>query len=217
VSRYLISVLNVNTKNPKQRGFLCYNYANNYHQEGIAMYFTACGKENTGTTVGLALHKAGELGIKHIVVASCSGETAEKLTGSNLQVVCVTHHVGFGGPGIDEMSPEMREKLQKQGVKVLTTTHVLAGVDRAVRLKFGGVYPAEIMAQTLRIMGQGVKVCVEAAVMALDAGMVPYGEDIIAVAGTGEGADTAIIVRPAHANNFFDTKVREIICKPGEF
>lgn len=181
------------------------------------MYFSACGKENTDTTVELTLKKARELGIKHVVVASCGGETAEKFTGRDLQVVCVTHHVGFEGPGIDEMPPEMREKLQKQGVKVLTTTHALAGVDRAVRFKFGGVYPAEIMAQTLRILGQGVKVCVEISVMALDAGMIPYGEDIIAVAGTGEGADTAIVVRPAHANNFFDIKVREIICKPREF
>ncbi|MFZ5639571.1 MAG: pyruvate kinase alpha/beta domain-containing protein [Bacillota bacterium] len=181
------------------------------------MYFTACGKENTDTTVELALHKARELGIKHVVVASCSGESAEKFTGRNLQVVCVTHHVGFEGPGVDEMAPEMREKLQKQGVKVLTTTHLLAGVDRAIRLKFSGVYPAEIMAQTLRIMGQGVKVCVEIAVMALDAGLIPFGEDVVALAGTGEGADTAIVVRPAHANHFFDTKVREIICKPREF
>lgn len=181
------------------------------------MYFTACGKGNTDATVELALKKAKELGIKHVVVASCSGETAEKFTGKDLQVVCVTHHVGFAGPGVDEMSPEMREKLQRQGVKVLTTTHLLAGVDRSIRLKFGGVYPAEIMAQTLRIMGQGVKVCVEIAVMALDAGLIPYGEDIIAVAGTGEGADTAVVVQPAHANNFFDTKVREIICKPREF
>lgn len=181
------------------------------------MYFTACGKENTDANVELALKRAKELDIKHIVVASCSGDTVQRFLDKDLQVVCVTHHVGFEEPGSDEMAPEMRQRLQKQGVKVLTTTHLLAGVDRAIRFKFGGVYPAEIMAQTLRIMGQGVKVCVEISIMALDAGLIPYGEDIIAVAGTGEGADTAVVIRPAHASSFFDTKVREIICKPREF
>ena len=53
--------------------------------------------------------------------------------------------------------------------------------------------------------------------MALDAGLVPYGEEIIAVAGSGTGADTALVITPAHSNNFFDTKVKEIICKPREF
>jgi len=181
------------------------------------MYFSASGKENTAAVVELALKRARELDIGHIVVASCSGETAEKFLHQGLQVVCVTHHVGFEGPGVDEMPLEMREKLQKRGVKVLTTTHLLAGVDRAVRFKFGGVYPAEIMAQTLRIMGQGVKVCVEIAVMALDAGLIPVDTDVIAIAGTGKGADTAVVIKPAHASDFFATKVREIICKPRDF
>jgi hypothetical protein len=92
----------------------------------------------------------------------------------------------------------------------------LAGVDRAVRLKFGGLYPAEIIAAALRMLGQGVKVCVEIAGMALDAGLIPYGEEIISVAGTGRGADTACVILPAHSNNFFETKVKEIICMPRE-
>lgn len=67
------------------------------------------------------------------------------------------------------------------------------------------------------MLGQGVKVCVEIAGMAADAGLVPYGEEIIAVAGSGTGADTALVITPAHSNNFFDTSVKEIICKPREF
>ncbi|MDA8233862.1 MAG: hypothetical protein M0Z31_03465 [Clostridia bacterium] len=174
------------------------------------------GKASTDQAIALAIKKAGELGIKHIVVASNSGWTAEKLLNQGFEIVCVTHHVGFNGPGIDEMPSEMRRKLQEQGVKVLTTTHLFAGLDRAVRNKFGGVYPAEIMAQTLRMFGQGVKVGVEIAGMALDAGLIPYGEDVVAIGGTGEGADTAIVVRPAHSNKFFDTVIKEIICMPRE-
>lgn len=181
------------------------------------MYWPQKGPVNTDQTIALALQKARELNISHLVVASCSGATAKKLAGQDLQVVCVTHHAGFTDPGEDEMPPAARAELTAAGVRVLTTTHLLAGVDRGVRNKFGGVYPAEIIAQTLRMFGQGLKVCVEVACMALDAGMIPDGREIIAIGGTGTGADTAAVLVPAHANHFFDTKIKEIICKPGEF
>jgi hypothetical protein len=181
------------------------------------MYWKEKGPENTEHTAKLAVEKAHELQIKQIVVASNSGSTVKHFLDKGLEIVCVTHHVGFSAPGEDEMPAAVRQELAEKGVKILTTTHLLAGVDRALRIKFGGVYPAEIMAQTLRILGQGVKVCVEIAVMALDAGLIPYGKEIIAVAGSGTGADTALVITPAHSNSFFDTKIKEIICKPRGF
>lgn len=180
------------------------------------MLWEKSGPANTAATVEAALKRARELGIKYIVVASNSGKTAEHFLNSDLNVVCVTHHVGFARPGESELSPEMKERLLQKGVQVLTTTHLLAGVDRALRTKFGGLYPAEIIAASLRMLGQGVKVCVEIAGMALDAGLIPYGEEIIAVAGTGRGADTACVILPAHSNHFFDTVVKEIVCMPRE-
>ena len=35
--------------------------------------------------------------------------------------------------------------------------------------------------------------------------------------GSGRGADAALVLKPAHQNNFFDMRIREIICKPREF
>ncbi len=134
------------------------------------------GPQNTDSTVQAALERARELGIRHLVVATNSGETVEKfLDKSDIELICVTHHTGFAAPGENEMPSEKRRLLQEKGVLILTTTHLLAGVDRALRQQFGGIYPAEIIATTLRIFGQGVKVCVEVASMALDAGLVPYG------------------------------------------
>lgn len=180
------------------------------------MYWEQKGMTNTAATADLALKRAKELGIRQIVVASNSGHTAEQFLDKGVEVICVTHHIGFMSPGEDEMPPQVRQKLAGKGVRLLTTTHLLAGVDRAVRNKFGGLYPAEIIAQSLRMLGQGVKVCVEIACMALDAGLVPYGQEIVAVAGSATGADTALVIVPAHSNQFFDTKVKEIICKPRE-
>ncbi len=180
------------------------------------MFWDYAGKQNTQATIALAVDRARALNISHVLVASCSGETAQLTLeqGTGLELVCITHHNGFKNPGENEMDPVIRQDLTQKGVKVLTTTHFFAGADRALRNQFGGVYPSEIMAQTLRIMGQGLKVAVEIAIMALDAGLIPYDQEVVSIGGTIEGADTAIVIAPAHSKNFFKTEVREIICMP---
>lgn len=181
------------------------------------MYFEKKGKENTNDTIKLAIEEAEKRGIKHIVVASNTGETAELLKDVKQNVVVVTHAYGYAGPGKIEMESEEREKLIGYGFKVCTTTHVLSGAERGISKVYGGSYPLEIMANTLRMLGQGVKVTVEISTMALDSGLIPYGEDIIAIAGSGIGADTAVIIRPAYAAAILETKIKEIICKPYKF
>ena len=178
------------------------------------MYFAEEGKVNTERVVEMAIKAARENNINHIVVASNTGATAGLFTDSGLDITCVTHVYGFGLPGTNEMDMEEREQLAGKGVKVLTTTHVLSGAERCFSSKFGGINPVEVMANSLRMLGQGVKVCVEISVMALDAGMIPYGQSVIAVGGTGRGADTAVIIKPAHAKDILSTRIQEIICKP---
>jgi len=50
--------------------------------------------------------------------------------------------------------------------------------------------------------------------MAADAGLVRTDTPLIGIAGTGKGADSAAVVVPANAQDFFDLRVHEIICKP---
>jgi len=174
----------------------------------------------TRATLKAAMERARELDIKHLVVASTGGTTALELAKTlpaNLEAVCVTHHVGFREFGKNELPESVENKLAEHGIPVLRTTHLFAGVERAIRLKVGGLGPAETIAFTYRTLGEGIKVAVEIAVMALDAGLIPYGEDVIAIAGTGSGADSAIVIRPAHSRQFFETRVREIITKPAEW
>lgn len=182
------------------------------------MYFINKGKENTDKAVELALKTAAERNINNIVVASSKGGTAKMLKNdSGINIVCVSHANGYPEPGKNELSEETRKKLEADGIKVLTTTHVLSGAERGISKAFGGVSPVEIIAQTLRMFGQGTKVCVEISVMALDAGLIPYNEPIIAIGGSGHGADTVIILTPSHASSIFDTKIHEIICKPAYY
>lgn len=184
------------------------------------MYWKRSGGEKTEETLQVAVDRLERSDINDVVIASNSGKTVKKFAGmvdiSEINLVCVTHHVGFREPGEDEMDVDMRQQLEEMGIEILTTTHVLAGVARSIKKKHGGLYPAEIMAEALRMLGQGVKVTVEISIMALDAGLVPYGTEIIAVGGTGWGADTASIVRPGHSNNVFETDVLEVLCRPRE-
>ncbi|MEW9093811.1 MAG: pyruvate kinase alpha/beta domain-containing protein [Clostridiaceae bacterium] len=178
------------------------------------MYFKNSGKENTEKTVELALAVAKERGINHIIIPACEGDTALLFKNCGLNVIVVTHVNGFTTPGIQDMKEDRKQELEGYGFKLYTSTHVLSGAERALSKKFGGVSPIEIIAHTLRMFGQGVKVAVEVTTMALDGGLIPYGKDIIALGGTERGVDTAIIIRPSHSSSILETKVKEIICKP---
>jgi hypothetical protein len=179
-------------------------------------YWDKPGKHNTEKTLDLAVKRAKQLKIKHFVVASCSGYTIKRLLNKTKKhkIVCVTHHAGFHDPGECEMSKQTANSLRKKGVDIYTGTHFFGGVGRAVRMKFGGLEVDELVANTLRIFGQGVKVTVEIAIMAIDAGLIPYNKEIISIGGAGTGADTAVVCVPKHGKDLFSFEIREIICKP---
>lgn len=181
------------------------------------MIFQKEGNANTKKTVDIAVKTALERNIETIVIASSTGDTAKLLKDAlekGVKVVSVTHAYGYKKPGENEMTDEVRFELLEAGISVITAAHVLSGAERGISTKLGGVYPVEIIAHTLRMFGQGVKVCVECATMAADRGAIMPGEPVIAIGGTADGADTAVILRPANANDIFSTKICEILCKP---
>lgn len=181
------------------------------------MVFDSVGKQNTASTLKLAVEAARERDIDTLVIASNTGSSVEELLKLNvdgLKIVCVTHVNGFREPGVMEMNPEKRSELENKGVHFVTATHVLSGAERGLSKKFSGIYPIEIMAQTLRMFGQGTKVCVEIAVMALDCGKIEYMKPVMVVAGSGAGQDTAIVLSPSHASTILECKIHETICKP---
>lgn len=188
----------------------------------MTMWWQAAGKDMTKPTCEAALTRMRELGIRDLVVASTTGYTArwflesleEKGMLNEVNLVVVTHAYGFKDPGTNEMSEETRDFIQARGAKILTQTHLFANVERFVTKNFGGLYPGGFISGALRMFSEGTKVCVEIAVMALDAGLIPYGKEVMAVAGTAGGADTALVIKPAHARSIFEMEIREVICKP---
>ncbi len=180
------------------------------------VYFKNTGGKNTKRTLEIAANRTEELGIQNVVVASSSGRTgalaAELFSVGNL--VIVTHSTGFMEPDYQEFQHEYRSIIERAGARILTCQHALGGVGRAVRKKLGTYELEEIMAYTLRIFGEGIKVAIEITLMAADAGFVSVKEPCTAVGGTARGADTAILLRPANAQTFFDLRVMEILAKP---
>lgn len=180
--------------------------------------FETPGSENTMKTLELAHDRARELGLREVVVASSTGDTGFKALDifEGFRVVVVTYHCGFREPFQKSMKPEVRTELEQAGARIVEATHALSGVERSVAKKYGGSYPALIMADTLRLFGHGTKVCVEISIMAADGGVLSGG-DIAAIGGTGRGADAALIIKPAHMSNLFDMRIREVICKTLDF
>ncbi len=182
------------------------------------MYFDKAGKHNTRQTLELAYERGRELGIDEVVVASTKGDTAYQASEifKGFKVVAVTYHCGFKTPFEAVMPEETRSDLTAKGVTVVSATHALSGVERSVAQKHGGIYPALLIADTLRLFGQGTKVAVEVSIMATDAGTLS-GKDIIAIGGTSRGADAALVLQPAGQSHLFDMRIREVICKPRQF
>ncbi|MBU1052384.1 MAG: hypothetical protein KKC46_00965 [Proteobacteria bacterium] len=182
------------------------------------MYFDKPGKINTEKTLKLAFERGKALKIKEVVVATSKGDTAKKALEifEGFKVIAVTYHSGFKEPFKQVMPDSAKKYLEERGAVVISATHALSGVERSVAKKFSGLYPALLIAETLRLFGQGVKVAVEISIMAADAGVLT-GNDIIAIGGTGTGADSALVLKPANQSDMFNMRIREIVCKPSTF
>ncbi|MFH2045593.1 MAG: pyruvate kinase alpha/beta domain-containing protein [Pseudomonadota bacterium] len=182
------------------------------------MYFNKPGNINTEKTLELAFERGKALKIKEVVVATSKGDTAKKAIEifKGFKVVAVTYHSGFKEPFKQVMPDSAKKYLEERGAVVISATHALSGVERSVAKKFSGLYPALLIAETLRLFGQGVKVAVEISIMAADAGVLT-GNDIIAIGGTGKGADSALVLKPANQSDLFNMRIREIVCKPSTF
>jgi hypothetical protein len=178
--------------------------------------FQETGPDNTERTLELAHARATDLGLNTIVVATTSGQTGVRAVRhfQDLNVIAVSHSTGFKEPNTQELLPEHRKAIEDAGACILTAQHALGGVNRAVRKMFETYQLDEIIAHTLRLFGQGIKVIAEMSLMVADAGLVRTDVPIMGIAGTGHGADTAAVVLPTNAQTFFDLRILEIVCRP---
>lgn len=181
-------------------------------------YFEDFGPQNTEQTIENAKNAALNLRLKYVVVASATGSTGVKAArafkGTDVKIVVVTEYAGM-----EEFKEENRRKLKEVNAKVITSAHsFLSPAESLSRLHSGYCSENTIIKDVLRRFSQGMKVAPEIVMMATDVGAIPPGEDVVSIAGTGHGADTAVIVRSCHSNEFFDKEkgmeFREILTMP---
>lgn len=179
--------------------------------EGKVRYFEEGGQQNTDEALKIAKEYADKNDIKSIVVASTTGATAKKAAEifKDKNLIIVTHVYGFREADTIEFEEGLREKIEAEGVKVITGAHGFGGVNRLSESA-----PGNIISNTLRMFSQGVKVAVEIAGQAADAGYVRTDEEIVSIAGTGRGADTVLVIRPANLRRLFDMHVKKVLAMP---
>ncbi|MHA1819165.1 MAG: pyruvate kinase alpha/beta domain-containing protein [Promethearchaeota archaeon] len=182
-------------------------------------YFKKPGKENTIETLKIALENAKELNLKNIVIASTTGYTAREaiklFDPKEYNLVFVTHSAGFQADKILEFDKKTREDLESAGAKVFTGTMAFSGISSALQKTYGHWDFSNMFARAIRtIFCDGIKVCMEVVLMAADACLIPLYEDVISIAGTGYGADTACLIKSAPSRKFFDLRLKLIFIKP---
>lgn len=183
-------------------------------------YFDAGGRQNTEDTLRLAKERALERGIKNIVIASIRGKTVptalKMFEGCDLHVYFATCDACNGCPRFD---PEIKRQLE------------LAGHELIFANEHAYPYPPEAEL-AYRRMCEGMKVVAHLAIAVAEDGIIPSGEEIIAVAGTGwkgyepgGGSDTAVVIKTATAEEYWSyqplpihkkqgRQIKEIICMP---
>ncbi len=179
-------------------------------EEKIA-YFKKGGKGCTDDALMIAKEYCETHNTDSIVVASTTGYTAEKAADifENKNLVIVTHVYGFRKSNSVEFPEDLRKALRDRGVKMITAAHAMGGVNNLADSSIGS-----IIANTLRTFSQGTKVCLEIAAEAADSGHVNTKDEIIAIGGTGRGADTVMVIKPEISRRFFDMEVKKILALP---
>jgi hypothetical protein len=179
--------------------------------ERKTVYFEERQPENTEITFGLIRDRLKDSGITKLVLASTTGATAEQardfFQDDPVQLIVVPHQWDFHRD-TNLFPPELVESLRAAGHAVHFGT-MLWHTD--------SLYESRVpilMANLLRCFSQGVKVCFEIVLMVTDAGLVLSGEQVVALAGTGRGADTALVMRAASSQHLKNLRVNEILCKP---
>jgi hypothetical protein len=183
------------------------------------VYLSKPGPKECAAALEAAAARAVELGIGHAVVATSSGRTGLELARalraarSKAEVIGVGYAANYAARwgGLEKKFTGPAGRL---GARFITGTHALGGVSTAVRDKFSTIAAPGIVAATYYTFGQGMKVAVEVALMAADQGLLPLDQEVLALGGTGEGADTALVLTPACSAEFFKLRIHEVVAMP---
>jgi len=188
-------------------------------------YFNEPGEGDTQLVIEAVSQRLEAGGVDKVIVASDSGETAAKFAANlkgKAELICVS-----GGPSRREggeewpsLKQELRQDMERLGVAIIDRAPYVFHSSVLEAAEGAGAFPERLIMETLYCFGQGMKVAVEVALMAVSSGYVAPFQDVIAVGGSGTGADTAIVLRATYPAALFDKdpskkmEIKEIIAMP---
>jgi hypothetical protein len=162
------------------------------------VYFEAPGEENTAAVFTSAKERADELGIKHVLIPSVRGVSAEKALDFFANTGLTLFFVGTDPA---RFSPETKKHIEDSGFKLAFYKQVDYQYTDEVKNAF-------------RRFGQGTKVAVEVTLIAAQEEIVALGAEVVALGGSAKGLDTALVIKAATSDEFYELEIREILCKP---
>lgn len=168
------------------------------HQHVVGVFFDKAGAHNTSDVFKIVKEYLSESDISTIIVSSTTGYTAkemERFFHENKKIVICKQ----------DMSEEycMKKTIQDE----LEKKYIVVDIP----LKYLQTKIGLIGTNMLRKVSQGFKVCFELVEFLCEKEMVAVGEKIVVIAGTIQGADTAVVFQMKSINNYY---VKEILCLP---
>ncbi|MBN2309849.1 MAG: hypothetical protein JXR94_12820 [Candidatus Hydrogenedentes bacterium] len=176
-------------------------------KRGETVYFEKGGPQNTEAALDAVRARVPELKPDAVVVATTSGRSAlvaaRALADTGVRVIAVPfqkHLYDKYGPPDPELAAQCRES----GVEFLPEEPTVPMLD---------THRPDIV-NAWRTMSQGFKVALQVASMCVDLGMLDAGAHVIALGGSGEGADTAVAVHTYGYDDVLKSNVTGIIAMP---
>ncbi|HUV08391.1 MAG TPA: pyruvate kinase alpha/beta domain-containing protein [Spirochaetia bacterium] len=169
-------------------------------------YFHNPGPKNTEELARIVAERLKGGDIEAVVTATTSGNTALQIARA-LPKGTRVYAVNFQQAYWDRHArpkPEIQRQAEELGV-VFMPDEPSAKYLRDIQ----GHSP-----DSLRRLGQGVKVAIEVVMQAVEVGHVKTGARVIGVGGSSKGADVALVISAAGPNELSRLWVSEILAKP---
>ena len=170
-------------------------------------YFDKGGPKHTRAALQASRERAAELAPRAIVVTSSTGQTALEaarvFSGSENRIIAVPFqkHLWDDYTALD---PRLQADCRKLAVEFLPDEPALPLLDSE----------RPDIVNAWRMVSQGFKVALQVASMCVDTGLLEPGDPVIAIGGSGKGADTAVAVQIYGRADVFKSNVIEIIAMP---
>lgn len=175
------------------------------------VYFDKGGPDHTQATIEAAKRRAMELEPKPaaVIVASTSGKTgsaaARAFESTGVRVLVVPFQAGTeAGEKHGVADRTLKEQCERLGGTFIPDTPAYVFLDTT--------HPDIVAAW--RVVSQGFKVALQVAAICVDLDLVEAGTDVIALGGSGKGADTAVLLTAQSTENALKMNVKEIIAMP---